>query len=165
MERGKRRRGEGVGGVRDLLGGLGDILDLIARLADEGGEMTQTREVRGPGETRAVYGFSIKVGLGGQPVVERFGNVRPSPRGPVVEEVREPPVDVLEEGDMLRVIAEMPGADEQAIEVDVKGGVMHIKAGGPRKYRKELELPGPVEPGSLVTSYRNGILEIRLRKV
>jgi HSP20 family protein len=136
-------------------------------MAEEGKEeTTRTGTVEGlGGRAKGVYGFSVRLGVEGKPVVERFGNIRETPSGAVVAETREPLVDVLDEGDHILVVAEMPGVDEKDIRVKVEGDVLEIVAsGGQRRYHKEVLLPSPVDPGKVATSYRNGILEARLTK-
>jgi len=34
-----------------------------------------------------------------------------------------------------------------------------------RRYRKELELPSTIDPKSSKATYKNGVLEVRLKKV
>jgi HSP20 family protein len=83
-----------------------------------------------------------------------------------VEDVREPMADVFDEGDTIRVICELPGVEAEEIKVEVQGDVLEIAAEGKRrKYRKEILVAAPVMRESLVTSYKNGILEIGLTKV
>src|SRR3990172_2216288 len=92
-------------GFGELFKGLGNFIDLLGQMAEEGkSEVSRTQEVRGPSGLRGVYGFSVKMGLGGTPTVERFGNIRATPRGPEVSEVREPLTDVFDEGDHILVI-------------------------------------------------------------
>ena len=84
----KRPAGEGLGG---LLSGLGDLINLAERLAEQGEHATTgEREFTSPGGSRGVYGFSVRTGIGGTPTVERFGNVRDTTEGPVVSDTREP---------------------------------------------------------------------------
>jgi HSP20 family protein len=62
-------------------------------------------------------------------------------------------------------IAEIPGVDESGIELDVKQDILVLSASdGGRKYRKEVLLPCAVQAETMKSSYRNGILEIRLAK-
>lgn len=156
--------GLGLGG---LLKGVGSLLEVVAKLAEEGKEETSrtgTIQAMG-GNVRGVYGLSVRLGLGGEPVIERFGNIRETPSGTVVAETREPLVDVLDEGDGILVVAEMPGVGEKDIRVRVAGDVLEITASGDtRRYHKELHLPAPVEAEKVNTSYRNGIFEVRLVK-
>lgn len=156
--------GQGFGG---MFKGIGNLLDLVSRMAEEGQEQSSrsgTFEGRG-GDVKGVYGFSVRLGLGGSPVVEEFGNLRETPSGTTVSDTREPLVDILDEGDAVVVIAEMPGVDEQDIRVHVQGRVLSITAAtGQRKYHKEVDLPAPTDPGSIASSYRNGVLEVKLAK-
>jgi len=146
-----------------LFKGLGSLIDLAAKLREEGVE--KRGEIGGlPRGARGVYGFSIRT-LAGKPVIESFGNIRETTRGPVVEEVREPMVDVFDEKDHILIIAELPGVAENEIKIEVVGDILNLTASDKdRKYAKELLLPDKVKPESMKTSYNNGILEITLEK-
>jgi HSP20 family protein len=146
-----------------LFKGLGNLIDLAAKLGEEGVE--RSGEIRGlPRGAKGVYGFSIRT-LAGKPVIESFGNIRETAGGPVVEEVREPMVDVFDEQDHILVIAELPGVSENEIKIEVAGDILNLTASDKdRKYAREILLPGKVKPDSMKTSYRNGILEITLEK-
>src|SRR5215831_14979227 len=112
---GKDERGSAAGG--GFLSGLADVLDKLSELAETGRTLSRSGEFNStePGgkEFKGMYGFSVKVGLGGEePRVEPFGNIkvdRQAREGVVVAEVREPAVDVLEESDHVLIVAEMPG--------------------------------------------------------
>jgi HSP20 family protein len=146
-----------------LFKGLGNFIDLASRLSEEG--MEKRGEIKGlPKGAKGVYGFSIRT-LAGKPVIESFGNIRETAKGPVVEEIREPIVDVFDEADHILVIAELPGVSEDKIKVEVAGDILSLTASDKdKKYAKEILLPGKVKPDSVKTSYKNGILEIRLEK-
>src|SRR3989337_1917248 len=109
---GERGIGAGLGGI---LMGLGSLVEKLGELAETGREFSQTGEIRGPGagkELKGIYGFTVKVGLGGEGVkVEPFGNIRrdEDTGRSVVHEVREPAVDIFEERDHTLVVAERPG--------------------------------------------------------
>jgi HSP20 family protein len=155
----------GVGKISfgGLFKGLGNLIDLADRLKEEGVE--KRGEIGGlPKGAKGVYGFSIR-SMAGKPIVESFGNIRETPTGPVVEEVREPIVDVFDEGDHILVIAELPGVSEEGVKVEVVGDILNLTASDTdRKYAKEILLPGKVKPASLKSAYKNGILEIKLEK-
>ncbi|MBI2115307.1 MAG: Hsp20/alpha crystallin family protein [candidate division NC10 bacterium] len=163
------RKGGGGFGLGDIFRGIGDLIELLKEMEAEGKtEVSRTGELRGKGrlkDLRGVYGFNVKVGLGGEPTVETFGNIRKSKEGPVVEEVREPLLDVLDEGDSFRIIAELPGVEASDITLDLKDDILTIAAEGKdRKYSKEILLSSRAQPGPPTMSYRNGILEVRVRK-
>lgn len=167
-----RKRDEGVRvdvglGLGGLFKGVGSLFEVLSKMVEEGKEeATRTGTVEAMGDKlKGVYGFSMRLGLGGEPVVERFGNIRETPSGPQVVETREPLVDVLDEGGRILVIAEMPGTEEKDIQVKAEGDILEITApSGERRYHKEVLLPSAVEPTKVVTSYRNGVLEVRLTK-
>jgi HSP20 family protein len=146
-----------------LFKGLGNFIDLASKLSEEGYE--RTGEIRGlPKGAKGVYGFSIRT-LAGKPVIESFGNIRETAKGPVVAEVREPMVDVFDEEDRILVIAELPGVSESEIKIEVAGDILNLAASDrDRQYAREVLLPGKVKPDSVKTSYKNGILEITLEK-
>ena len=122
-----------------------------------------------------IQGYYFTIGPDGKPVFKRFGSVpREEKEVRELEEeeripirigpggiVREPVVDTLDFGDELVVVVEMPGVEEEDIEVEVRDGFMEIRGGS---YSKEVSLPPNVDPGGIRKSYRNGILEIRLPK-
>lgn len=159
----------GVGKISlgGLFQGIGNVIDLVSKMEKEGkGETKQDGEFTSPsGRVKAVYGFSVKTSVGGKPVVEPFGNVRKTPKGPVVEEERQPLVDVFDEKDHVLVIIELPGIEKEKINAQVKGDILTLSAtSGERKYYKEVILPKDVDAGTLKSKYKNGVLEIRIDK-
>ena len=134
-----------------LFKGLGNLIDLASKLSEEGVE--KKGEIRGlPKGAKGVYGFSIRT-LAGKPLIESFGNIKETAKGPVVEEVREPMIDVFDEQDHILVIAELPGVSENEIKIEVAGDILNLIASDKdRKYAKEILLPGKVKPDSAKTS-------------
>ena len=156
-------------GMGGLFKGLGDFLDVLSNLAEQTGEseVHRTGEVKIEGlgdKAKAVYGFTVRSGLGGTPKVESFGNIKTSKEGPVVDDVREPMVDTFDESAEIVVVAELPGVAESEISVDVQDDILSIQTTGTYKYAKEVLLSSAVDPGTLSKSYKNGILELRLKK-
>jgi len=151
-----------------LFKGIEKLVDLAAELKEAGGEIKKEGEIdlsHMKEGMKGVFGFSIKTAVGGKPIVEPFGNIKKTPKGPKVDEEREPITDVFDEKDEIRVYAEMPGIDEDAITVDLKGDILEVKAVSKnRKYSKEILLPAKVKPETLEKSYKNGILEIKIKK-
>jgi len=150
-----------------LFQGIGSVIDLVSRMEEEGkGEVNREEEFTSPsGRVKAVYGFSVRTSLGGKPTVEPFGNVKKTSKGPVVEEERQPLVDVFDEKDHVLVIIELPGVEEEQISTKVEGDILTLSAAsGERKYYKEVVLPEDVDAGTLKSKYKNGVLEIRISK-
>lgn len=166
---GSRRSNEASAelGLGGLLKGVGRLLSLVSKMDAEGKEEYSLSGVLGHpgGGVRGVYGFSIRTGLGGQPVIEQFGNIKETDAGPEVVDTREPLVDVLEEEEQVVVIAELPGIEQKDIQIHVAEDILEISAfTGAREYHKEVLLPVPIDSASLTYSYKNGVLEIRLPK-
>ncbi len=151
-----------LGGIFKNLGGM---IELISKVAESGETLVKTGEIKGLNkEVKGVYGFSIKT-MAGKPIVDSFGNIKETPKGPVVEEAREPIVDVFDEKDHIRIIAEMPGVEKDDIKVDARKDRLEIKASsGERKYVKHVVLPAYVAPDTLAVSYKNGVVEIKIKK-
>ncbi len=151
-----------------LFKGIEKLVDLAADLKEAGGEIKKEGEIdlsHLKEGMKGVFGFSVKTMTGGKTVVEPFGNIKKTPKGPTVEEVREPITDVFDEGEEIRVYAEMPGVNQEDIKVDLKGDILDISAqSGDRKYHKEVLLPAKVKSEALTSSYKNGILEIKIKK-
>ncbi len=113
-----------------------------------------------------VYGFSMSLGPDGKPVIREFGNVRKSRFGPEIRDEREPLVDIMEEDEDVVVVAELPGVERDDIELHTTRDELVISVDTPkRRFRRELRLPARVDPNSAVASYKNGVLEVRLKKI
>ena len=151
-----------------LFKGIEKIIDLAAELKEAGGEVKREGEIdlghlkKG---MKGIFGVSIKTAVGGEPLVEPFGNIRRTSEGPAVEEEREPITDLFDEQEEIIVMTEVPGVNEGDIKFDLKDDILDIAVqSGDRKYRKEVLLPAKVQPETLTSSYKNGILEIRIKK-
>jgi HSP20 family molecular chaperone IbpA len=147
--------------------GIENIIDMVSKMEENGqGEVNREEEFTSPsGRVNAVYGISVKTNLGGRPTIEPFGNVKKTSRGPVVEEERQPLVDVFDEKDHVLVIAELPGVEDEHISAKVAGDILTLSAvNGNRKYFKEVVLPEDIDADTLQRKYTNGVLEIRMNK-
>lgn len=153
----------GLGGIFE---GIGNLVDLASKLSEETEEIKKTGEIKGlGGKARGVYGFSVRTLAGKKPVVETFGNIKRTKEGPVIEEVREPIVDVFEEKDFVRVIAELAGVSKEDVKIKINQDILNLSAEREqRKYSKEILLPFSVKPDPVEFSFKNGILELKLGK-
>jgi len=155
-------------GLGGLFKGVEKLVDLAGKLKEESGQISKEGEIdldHIKEGMKGVYGFTIKSAVGGKPKVETFGNIKKTPKGPKVEEEREPLTDLFDEENELLVIIEMPGVDEKDIHMDLKEDILEISAVGRKtKYRKELLLPLKVNPENMESKYNNGVLEIRILK-
>ncbi|MFX1319874.1 MAG: archaeal heat shock protein Hsp20 [Promethearchaeota archaeon] len=112
-----------------------------------------------------VWGFSAGIGPDGKIRLNPFGNLNPEGGPPVVRDEREPLIDVMDQDDQLIIIAELPGVKRNEINIKVNDYSLTLQVDSKdRKYAKDIDLPAPVDIDSVKTSYRNGILEIHLKK-
>jgi len=121
-----------------------------------------------------VYGYSFSQGPDGKPVIREFGNVKPSIRGGPfgmskpsldVKEEREPLVDTIVQSDNVKVVAELPGVEKSDIALECDGRNLVLKVDTDKhRYYKSLELPVEVDPDTSKASYKNGVLELILRR-
>jgi len=167
----KKREDEGLNidfGLGGLFKGIENLIDLATEIGKESGEIKKEGKIdlsHLKEGMKGVYGFSIKTAMGGGPIFESFGNIKKTPKGPTIKEEREPITDIFDEKEEVRVYAEMPGVSEQDIRLDLKGDILDISAkSGDRKYHKEILIPAKVKSETLVSSYRNGILEVKIKK-
>ncbi|MBU1121156.1 MAG: Hsp20/alpha crystallin family protein [Candidatus Omnitrophica bacterium] len=175
MKKGKKKNeGEefdlGIGKITlgGLFKGFEKLIDLAADLKEAGGEIKKEGEIdlsQLKEGMKGVFGVSVKTAVGGKPVVEPFGNIKKTADGPVVKEEREPLTDVFDENDEIVIMAEMPGVDEEGVTVSLKGDILEISgAGKNRKYYKEILLSMELKPETLTYSYKNGVLEVKIKK-
>ncbi len=174
---GKKRDEEKNGGVEFDLGlgglfkGLGNLIDSATQLAEKGEALSKSGEInfsgldkiKGLKDLKGVYGVRVRTMADGKPSVQPFGNIKRTPKGPVVEEVREPIVDIFDESDEIQVVAEMPGIDEGDITIEIKGDILNINAESKnRKYQKEVLLSREAKTDDISWAYKNGILEVKI---
>ena len=148
-----------------------DVFEEFDRLEEMMDEMTRHAFEEEPSEKLGafrpyVYGFSMSLGPDGKPVIREFGNVQSGRFGPQLREEREPLVDIMEESDEVVVVVEIPGVEKDDINLNTTEDHLTISVENPdRKYRKELALPARVDHKSARASYKNGVLEVRLKKL
>ena len=103
--------------------GIGNLVDLASKLEKEGGVISKQGEIKGSQllssmdalkglkqrkDIKGVYGFTMLNRSGGSAVRGGILVMLKTAKGPVVEEIREPIVDIFKEKDNLVIIAEIP---------------------------------------------------------
>lgn len=141
-----------------------EFMDRISRRAARGELGT---DEQGP----YVYGFSMRVGPDGKPNIQEFGNTRPPKRiesgEPEKYEIaeREPLTDVIECEDSISITLEIPGVEKEDIELTVEEDKVAINVDtAARRYFKEIPLKVKVDPKTSKATYKNGVLDIILKK-
>lgn len=167
-KKGKSEDDSPLGGVAGFLGGLTEIVEKLGELAEKSKEVSGQGDLSDLGlgkQMKGVYGFNVKVGLGEDKIkVQPFGNIKRDEQSgeTVVQEVREPMVDMFEEEDHLLIVAEMPGIGSGDVKLEVEDDVLTIRAErGEKKYGKEVLLPRSYPREKMEFSCNNGMLEIK----
>ena len=120
-----------------------------------------------------VYGYSMTIGKDGKPVIQEFGNVRPSKggfgmsgrTGPELTNEREPLVDIRTTNDRVIVVLEMPGVKKEDIKLNAFKDSIEVQSNDPtRRYYKRIHLSEEVDIDSAKSTFNNGILEITFNK-
>ncbi len=79
--------------------------------------------------------------------------------------IREPVTDVIDEGDTLTVLAELPGVCREDINLDLDGATATIDVDTALAgYHKDLPLGCAVDPTTAKACCKNGVLQIRIEK-
>ncbi len=108
------------------------------------------------------YGFSISTNDSGKPKVEEFGNLHTKQKETKASEEKELLVEVMEKDNSIDILAEVPGVNENELEVSSTSKKLIIDASG--RFRKEIALPVEVNPESVNKTLKNGVLTIQLEK-
>jgi HSP20 family protein len=149
--------------IREMEGEMREFIEESEKLFRMSPEELDELRKRGLGPY--VYGYRIYIGPDGKVKIDEFGNVRREGMKPRITEEAEPLADIIDEGDKVRVIVEMPGVEKDKIKLKVSGKELLIQASNGRKYFKKLALPDEVDVKSAKANYKNGILEIEFKKM
>ena len=92
-----------------------------------------------------------------------------------------PPVDVLEEGDTIRIVAELPGVKPEDVRISLEGNVLTLQ--GEKKeeerqddklyrfertygmFERSFTLPATIDANKIVAKFESGLLTVLLPKV
>jgi HSP20 family molecular chaperone IbpA len=76
-----------------------------------------------------------------------------------------PLIDIFQDNNNITVIAEIAGFNKETLKIAVKNQKLTLSAKSKdRRYYKSLNLPKVVIPDAMHTKYKNGVLEIKLKK-
>ncbi len=76
-----------------------------------------------------------------------------------------PLIDIFQENSYIIVVAEIVGFNKETLKISVKDQKLTLSAKSKdRRYYKSLNLPKVVIPSIVHTTYKNGVLEIKLKK-
>jgi len=137
--------------------------DVFEQMFEQMNEMMEQMGMGGSFE-----GFRMTNRPGEEPDFERFGEGEDT--NPFVGfegfDDASTHVDVLDEGDVVRVVADLPGVEKDDIRVAVSGDELKIQASnGDREYDERVNLSAVVDEDTGEATYNNGVLEITFKKV
>ncbi|HIH97052.1 MAG TPA: Hsp20/alpha crystallin family protein [Thermoplasmata archaeon] len=113
------------------------------------------------------HGFSVKVGPDGKPKIEMFGNrpTREIKGEPTISEEREPLTDIIEGKEDVSITVEIPGVEKNNVDLRTTEDTLEIKVDAERrKYHKVIDLPCKVLPKTTKATYKNGILDVVIKR-
>jgi len=125
------------------------------------------------------YGYRMVKMPGQEPIIEQWGNIpegteigdfgRVSRGGYGAEErmanEKDPMLDINETDSEVTVTMELPGFRKDGIELYLNGNSLVVKAvGEERETEKVIPLPAAVDEESIRATYRNGVLDVSMKK-
>jgi len=76
-----------------------------------------------------------------------------------------PLIDIFQENNYITIVAEIAGFNKETLKINVKDQKLTLSAKSKdRRYYKSLNLPKVVIPDVMYTKFKNGVLEIKLKK-
>ena len=156
----RKKRSPWFNDIYDELEKLGDLIDeTIQKASNSSSEKTPSRRNR-------IKGFSIKIGPDGKPRIQEFRSRQPRQNEAEISDDPEPLVDLIEDGETLVVIAALPGVTKEAIDLRVTENCLTVSVDAADfEWYNEFKLPTKVDPKSARASYKNGVLEVKVKKL
>lgn len=114
-----------------------------------------------------IHGYNIRFGPDSKPHIDQFGTLpsKKIDRKQLITEKREPLTDLIESDDEVSITIEIPGIKKQDIDLRVTENNLEINVDNPkRKYHKFIDLPCDAIPKTSKASYKNGILDIVIKR-
>jgi len=117
------------------------------------------------------YGYSMTTGPDGNPIIKEWGTGLPDTPNPLkpqpyIPETPEPlsQVDIDTENKQVRVIVEMPGFTKESIKITGTENKLQLSASlETRQIDTEIPINARVDPKSAKATYKNGVLDIKLK--
>jgi HSP20 family protein len=96
---------------------------------------------------------------------------RLSPAARPVREVR-PAVDVYENDDQLLMLADMPGANAESVNIRLENALLTVQAQrvwndgseGALQYHRAFKVPDSVDPEGISAELKQGVLHVQMKK-
>lgn len=115
-----------------------------------------------------VHNIIIRIGPNGKPKIQELRNcpLKKQTGELTISEERESLTDVIEYDDEVAITVELPGVEKKDIDLNAIEDTLEIKVDIPqRKYRKLVNLPCDVQPRTLKATYKNGVLDVVIKRI
>ncbi len=116
-----------------------------------------------------VHNIIIRIGPNGKPKIQELRNcpLKKQTGELTISEERESLTDVIEYDDEVAITVELPGVEKKDIDLKaIDEDTLEIKVDIPqRKYRKLVNLPCDVQPRTLKATYKNGVLDVVIKRI
>jgi len=104
------------------------------------------------------------------PSIERSSPPALGPPSAVTDESRlvpDPAPEVVVDASWIYITLELPGASRETLEITTTQDrlTVHALDAEGRTFHREVELPQPVEPDAANVTYRNGVVDVTLRRI
>jgi len=80
---------------------------------------------------------------------------------PRMTDATEPLIDIFEDEDSVMMIANLSGVEEEDVKLEVENNMLTIST---NEIHEKVVLPTTVKKDAVESAYRNGVLEVRLKK-
>ena len=143
-------------------------LTWFSDLRDPSNQARVKDETRKPNEPYT-FGFSVTLdpNTNTNPRIRKLETThQPACSESEISEEPEPLIDVIEEDNEIVVVADLHGVKKEDIDIHASQCKLTLSIDTlDRKYYRELPLPDAVDTESALATIRNGILQVRLKKM
>jgi HSP20 family protein len=114
-----------------------------------------------------IHDLSINIGPIKRSKIQEFGNhPLKNPQGKMMSsEKHEPLTDIIKGKEEVAVTVEIPDIEKEDVDLNATEDSLEITIDNPkRKYHKLLNLPCSIKPKTAKATYKNGILDIVIKR-
>lgn len=158
----ERRKGF-IGGFIDA---IWDFLNVLKEMEIQGKqESFEAGEMPGPAGSRIGYQYRVRIlGLRKGPTIPGIRQTRA--KKSIKPEQKKPLIDVFDHGRYISVIVSLPLVKKENLEFKIVGNVLKITVKTPKgEFDKDIPIPKASQVKKIEkVSFKNGILEIKLKK-
>lgn len=146
--------------IYDELERLGDLIDETMQKAFKSSSKDE------PIKRNRFKSYSVKLGPDGKPRFRKYNSRQHGQTEFEVIDDPEPLVDIIEEKDTVVILAAIPGVNKDDIDLRLTENNLTFSVDSADfEWYDEFKLPARVNPKEARASYKNGVLEIKVKKL